>query len=164
MASTYEPIASTTLGSAASSVTLSSIPSTFTDLVLICHSSTSNATFSGIRWQFNGDTGSNYSTTRLYGTGSAAGSARVSNDTEGIARLVHDAGNLTPNILHIMSYANTNVYKTVLAIGASNAYHVARNVSLWRSTAAISSIYIYDANAVNIDAGSTFSLFGIKAA
>lgn len=163
MAATYEPIASTTLVSAAASVTLSSIPSTFTDLVLICHSSTSNATLSGIRWQFNGDTGSNYSTTRLYGTGSAAGSARVSNDTEGIARLVSDAGTLTPNILHIMSYANTNVYKTVLAIGASNEYHVARNVSLWRNTAAVSSIYIYDVNA-NLDAGSTFSLYGIKAA
>ena len=77
MAITYEPIATTTLGTSASSVTFSTIPGTYTDLVLVV-AGTSAAT-NGNEMQFNGDTGNNYSFTLLYGTGSAAVSSRNSN-------------------------------------------------------------------------------------
>ena len=75
MASTYQPIATNTLGSAAASVTFSSISGAYTDLVLIMNagSSTTNA---DVDINVNGDTGANYSRTILYGTGSTAGSTR----------------------------------------------------------------------------------------
>jgi len=81
---TYEPIATTTVSnSSTSTVTFSSISGTYTDLIIIGNlgSETTNA-FPYL--QFNGDTGSNYSYTQLYGNGngSSAATARSSNNTK----------------------------------------------------------------------------------
>ena len=57
--STMTPIATNTLTAVASSVTFSSIPSTYTDLVLVLQGSFDSA--DDVRFRFNGDTGSNYS-------------------------------------------------------------------------------------------------------
>jgi hypothetical protein len=73
---TYEAIATQTLGSAAASVTFSSIPSTYTDLVLVCNFETSSNAIAGVYIQFNGDTSTNYSSTNLIGNGSTAESSR----------------------------------------------------------------------------------------
>jgi hypothetical protein len=75
---TYEAIATQTLGSAAASVTFSSIPGTYTDLVLVVAGTLTTGT-ENIVMQFNGDTGSNYSVTSLLGDGSTASSFRSSN-------------------------------------------------------------------------------------
>ena len=72
--STMTPIATNTLVSATNSITFSSIPQGYTDLILI-HSNISGTT-QQLRLTFNGDSGSNYSTTELYGTGSAVSHAR----------------------------------------------------------------------------------------
>jgi hypothetical protein len=79
--STYTPIATQTLGSAAASVTFSSIPQGYTDLILVCSpvSTTGSNTFMWIR--YNSDTGSNYSLTSMRGNGSTATSFRLSNQT-----------------------------------------------------------------------------------
>ena len=77
--STYTPIATTTLGSAAADVTFSSISSAYTDLFLAINCGAAGVTDMGIR--FNSDTGSNYSLTYIRGTGSAASSGRASNAT-----------------------------------------------------------------------------------
>jgi hypothetical protein len=74
---TYFPIATTTLGSSSASVTLSSIPSTYTDLLLVCNLTANTAPLNmGIR--FNSDTSSLYSGTALGGNGSTAASTRYS--------------------------------------------------------------------------------------
>lgn len=65
---TYFPIANTTLSSAAASYTFSSISGSYTDLVLVIGGTLSADISAGI--YFNGDTGTNYSTTRMYGNGS----------------------------------------------------------------------------------------------
>jgi hypothetical protein len=65
MTATYEKIATSTLGSTASDVTFSSISGSYTDLVLIVNETCS--TGSGLNVQFNSDTGSNYSSTYMYG-------------------------------------------------------------------------------------------------
>ena len=64
MPNTYEPIATNTLGSAASSVTFSSIPSTYTDLIVVMNYANSTG-LADVFFRFNGDTGSNYSDTIL---------------------------------------------------------------------------------------------------
>ena len=74
--STYTPIATQTLGSAAASVTFSSIPQGYTDLVVVIGSATFSAN-SSLYFQYNGDTGANYSSTRLTGNGSSASSSRT---------------------------------------------------------------------------------------
>lgn len=160
MPSTYTPIATTTLGSAASSYTFSSIPSTYTDLVLIVNAS-SGAGIS-INCQLNGDTGSNYSYTGLYGNGSSAGSSRASNQTG--AYLGYIGSTQIYNVInHFMNYSNTTTYKTILNRKNQADQYVEADVALWRNTAAINSIKIYPGSG-NFDAGSTFTLYGIKAA
>ena len=164
MASTYEPIATTTLGSAASSYTFSSIPSTYTDLRLVVTASTTTGANSGrADVTVNSDTGSNYSFTRLYGDGSSAGSYRRSNQTS-FAEMLNSSSNFNPMYLDFMSYSNTTTYKTVLQNAFINAsFRREVGVGLWRSTSAISSITI-TAFSDTFQTGSTFTLYGIKAA
>lgn len=163
MAKTYEPIASTTLGSAAASYTFTSIPGTFTDLIIVFQGAVSTGTsYVGIR--FNSDTGSNYSTTILRGTGSAVSSNRYSSQTEAyVSQGSPLSTTISGTIIHVMSYANTNVHKTFLASADSASIEVDRVVSLWRSTSAITDIEVRSPNQT-FAPGCTFALYGIKAA
>ena len=162
--STLTPIATNTLASATASVTFSSIPQGYTDLVLVAvaRRGIDNSGGAGTV-QFNSDSGSNYSTTYLYGTSGAALSFRWSNQTSMFAFAAGDSENAV-NILNIMNYANTTTYKTVISrIGWPNTNgRVVSSVNLWRSTSAITSITLGAAN--NITAGSTFTIYGVKAA
>jgi regulatory protein YycH of two-component signal transduction system YycFG len=159
MPRTYEPIASTTLGSDTADVTFSSIPGTYTDLVLVVWGSGTTAA-DGIL-EFNGDTASNYSTTVLRATGSTVSSVRYS------AAYLNSAGTWAGEyifIVQIQSYANTNVFKTWLTQASSvNRQDINRQVGLWRSTNAITSIKVKRGTG-NIVSGATLSLYGIKAA
>lgn len=163
MAITYEPISTTTLGSAAASVTFSSISGSYTDLVLIA--AHQNASQSGVRVQVgNGsvDTGSNYSITYLLGDGSSATSGRASNDTSFDFAFV--AANSESNlIINIMNYANTTTYKTFITRNNGAAQGVTARVGLWRSTSAINEIKLAPSTG-NFNSGSTFTLYGIKSA
>lgn len=159
MTVTYEAIATYTAPSAVASYTFSSIPSTYTDLRLIVLSSNTSGD-SGVVARFNGDTANNYSNTGLYGNGTTAASFRESN----ISRVYvgrHDT-TISSSVAEIQNYSNTTTYKTVLARG-NDATLTIVTAGLWRSTAAISSIVVFDQSALNFNAGSTFSLYGIKA-
>jgi hypothetical protein len=162
---TYEPIATTTLGSTASSYTFTSIPSTYTDLILIVTGTgTGNAPYFQVG---NGsvDTGSNYSTTSLYGNGSSAGSSRTTSATVGyLGGFVTGIGTSQANIIaHFQNYSNATTNKTVLSRLNAQQYQVETTVSLWRSTSAINTIKVgLSSDLWSI--GSTFTLYGIAAA
>ena len=163
---TYELIETTTLGSDAPSVTFSSIPGTYTDLAVVFNGGLD--VFDFIYTQVgNGsiDTGANYSGTIILGDGSSAASSRHSSGTYlqtlGWAiGILNDANGL----LHFMNYSNTTTYKTILNRTNSPAYGTSAYVGLWRSTSAINTIRFTGVNSRNITAGSTFTLYGIKAA
>ena len=59
MPATYEPIASTTLGSAAATISFSSIPGTFTDLVVVLFTGTTHGDNEVMQLTFKSDTASN---------------------------------------------------------------------------------------------------------
>jgi hypothetical protein len=158
--STYTPIATQTLGSSAASVTFSSISGSYTDLIIVNSGTSSGDT--SYKLQFNGDTGSNYSTTYLYGDGNSTTSGRSSNANSIVA--MSRSGTTTGNgTTQIMNYSNTTTNKTVIGRGGTAAAIVIEAVGLWRSTAAITSIVITPESGT-IDAGSTFTLYGIAAA
>jgi hypothetical protein len=164
MASTYEPIATTTLGSAASSVTFSSISGTYTDLVLIVSHLGTLATAEA-RIQLNSDTGSNYSWTQLYGNGSSAASYRASSATS-LPLLPNEASSTTvPStlIVNLQNYSNSTTNKTVLYRSSVTSLATSANVGLYRSTSAITAINVFT-NVSTFATGSTFTLYGIKAA
>jgi anti-sigma-K factor RskA len=66
--------------------------------------------------------------------------------------------------MHFMNYSNTTTYKTTLSRFASTLYQVWTHAGLWRNTAAINSIKVYTTAGANFNTGSTFTLYGIKAA
>jgi hypothetical protein len=158
---TYVALDKVTVGTAVSSITFSSIPSGYTDLEIVINGNAVSDNGTGI--EYNGDTGTNYSTTVLYGDGSAAGSARASNATK--LDLGRVNGSNSTSIIKVMNYSNTTTYKTTIGRGNTNGLTIA-GVGLWRSTAAINAIKIY-ANSVgssqNFAVGTTFSLYGIAA-
>ena len=167
MPTTYEPIATNTLSSAAVSVTFSSIPATYTDLVLVFNgkSAQTGSSVNGFRCRLNSDTGTNYSNTFLEGNGSAASSFReTGNDFMNISYISQTSASLGNVIANFNNYSNTTTYKTIVARGNNPSVITNATVGLWRNTAAISTILLYRDLTNNIEAGSTFTLYGIKAA
>lgn len=160
MAITYEAIQSQTLASNQTSVTFNSF-SGYTDLVVVIEA-TSNG--DNVLARVNSDSGTNYSYTRMSGNGSTATSARAANQDymifDGQAYLNTTRGNW---IIQFMNYANTTTYKTVISRGNNASLGVDASVNLWRSTAAITSI-TFTATSNAYQTGSTFTLYGIKAA
>jgi hypothetical protein len=168
--STYVPIATTTLGSATASYTFSSIPSTYTDLVLIGSNvaQTTGSNYLGL--QFNSDVAANYSCLELWSDGSSANSNVFAN-----LNLMQMGNGTRPGttnycsfIWNIMNYSNSTTYKTVLGKSnnpSSSAAYPGVNaiVGLWRSTAAITSLTILPI-AGNIKSTTVFTLYGIAGA
>lgn len=166
MAATYEKIATNTLGSTSSSVSFTSISGAYTDLRIVILTG-QNPLNNAITWQYNSDTGNNYSNTSLFGNGSSAISTRASTQPRisGFGDLGSSAVNSLVKI-DIMNYSNTTTYKT--AIGKFDSLPKSRtgiNVSLWRDTSAITSItFTFENGTDNFSTGSTFTIYGIKAA
>lgn len=162
MAKTYEPIATNTLGSNSPSVTFSSISGTYTDLVLVFNGSVT--TPEDFQIQVNSDTGANYSRTWVTGNGSTAASSRATGDTKmRLAQNGYATTGISNVIVHFMNYSNSTTFKTVLSRANNSATGTDGIVNLWRSTSAITSIYVYVPSG-NFATGSTFTLYGIKAA
>lgn len=161
MPSTYEKVIAAA-GTGATSVTLSVIPATYTDLVLVMNGTASSGT--NVYARFNGDTGSNYSVTRIVGNGSTATSDRNSNYTSLQTFMGYYDTTVGTSIMQVMNYANTTTYKTALARYNYTTNEVTAAVGLWRSTAAINSITILTSNAATFPSSTTFTLYGIKAA
>lgn len=162
MAKTYESITSATTTSNATAVTFTGIPGTFTDLILVYRGKvTANVNIYLRAGNGTLDTGSNYSDTRIYGSGSVVLASRSSNSTQ---MQIH-AGDTSQDgmvVLHIMSYANTNIYKSVLSNAAANL--PSRHAGLWRSTSAITTLSVHPTAGNNFVDGATVALYGIKAA
>ena len=168
--SAYEVISTQTLVSAVTSVTFSSIPQTYTDLVLWFDTSMSS-TGATIYAEFNADTTSLYSVTYLGGNGTSAYTGRASSqNSAGIAAYSTGYGSSRfISTSNIMNYSNTTTFKTVLNKYSQAGNAVEALVNLYRSNSAITSIKLDSRNGGTptghtFSAGSTFTLYGIKAA
>jgi hypothetical protein len=161
---TYVALDKVTVGTATPSITFSSIPQGYTDLVLIINAGTSDASEQDCLIRVNGDTGSNYSATYLYGTGSSAASGRNANQTESTAGYPIRPTLISTLIVQFPNYSNTTTYKNWLGRANSADSMVYTHISLWRNTNAINTILLYPSNSKNFLAGSTFTLYGIASA
>lgn len=163
MPSTYTPISTTTLGSTQATFTFSSIPSTYTDLVMVIQKTTTSASQDNMT--FNGTT-TGYSDTSIGGNGTTASSGRASSaprinvETAVTQSTSTQASQIKVNF---MNYANTSVFKTLMIRTDNAGYGTLAKVGLWQNTAAISSITLTP-SAGSYQAGSTFTLYGIAAA
>jgi hypothetical protein len=150
MATTYTLISSVTVGSGgAASIDFTSIPATYTDLVLKV-SLRNNTT--GLRVRFNSDSGTNYSWRRLSGSGSAAFSD--SNTTYGspyntflyfsMQNTTSDTANtFSSGEMYVPNYTSSNQKSASLdSVQENNATssNMAMQAGLWTGTAAITSV------------------------
>ena len=144
----YESIATTTVGAGGvSSITFSGIPSGYTHLQLRTFSATSNPGDPVV--QFNGDTGTNYSSHLMYGPGGGVGAYSPGGSATSMLWLIGNnpsvANAYGVAILDIFDYTNSNKYKTSRALFAydnNGTGQVNFASGLWMSTSPITSITI----------------------
>ena len=165
MATTYEAIQTTTLGTSATTITFSSIPATYTDLQLVI---VQVGTYQDLQIRLNGDTSTNYSMTAVDGTGSVAESSSQSSvaqyDCSGGTAGTSGISYPLFSTIDFFSYTGST-YKTMLStksLDKNGSGVTVRTVGLWRSTAAITSVLLMLNNADNV--GTTATLYGILAA
>jgi len=168
MASTLVALQTVTVGAGGSaSISFTSIPQTYTDLVVKVSARATSATdFRYVRIRFNSDSGSNYTNKRVYGDGATASSAGETNDTSGYA--VTSAANNTANTfgntdIYIPNYTSSN-YKSfsVDAVSENNATtaYTMLLANIWNSTSAITSITLLPTSG-DFAQYSTFTLYGV---
>jgi hypothetical protein len=160
MAATYEVINTQTLSTATSAITFSSIPQTYTDLVVILTGSITES-FCDCTLTFNNDTGSNYSDTLMVATAGGNGSGRHSNQT--FSRGFYFESGQSNCIWNVMNYSNSTTYKTTIGRSNATASEIEFSANLWRSTSAITTITVTGQGAT-FTSGSMLTLYGIKAA
>jgi hypothetical protein len=165
MAITYDPIATTTLGTAAN-ISFTSIPITYTDLrVVITGSMTNNGYYTGLR--FSGVTSALYSSTSLRGNGTTASSNnQASNNYMTLDNGGGAASSTIPQLvtIDIFNYYSGSNFVTVLATlsqDKNGSGEVTRTVGLLRDTF-VTSIDLSPTS--SWAAGTTATLYGIKAA
>lgn len=169
---TYKALATVTVGAGgASSIDFTSIPATYTDLLIKAslRSTVSQTNDYGII-QFNGDTGSNYPWIQLAGNGANASSS--SGTSTGALALRYSAANATANTfgnneLYIPNYTGST-YKSISSDTASENNGTAASdaiaslwAGLWNNTAAITSISLKPASGSFVQY-STATLYGIS--
>lgn len=161
--STYTALATYTVtGSAKSSVTFSSIPTSgYRDLILV--SNIDATAFSEFRMRVNGDTGSNYPSVRMQASSGGTYASATFNFT--YFRLSGNSDMGTDfsfvSVIQIMDYSATDKHKAVL-VRANSSYGTDAHAGRWANTGAVTSLEIYPSTG-NLDVGSTFSLYGIEA-
>jgi len=169
MPSSRTLIASNTLGSNASSVTFSSIPSTYKDLVLrLSARTTASSTINLVVITPNGTPSASF--IRLRGSGSSASSSSSTGESTWYTGLVsgntataNTFGSIEVYIPNYASVAN-RVYSTFAVQENNNAVaYIDNYAGLDSQTAALSSFTIYDGTfSTNFVAGSSFFLYGLK--
>ena len=164
MAVTYEPIATQTLASNGT-FSFSSIPQTYTDLVISINAGTVTSASIDLMILFNGVSTTSYSQCLIAGTGTTASSTKLSNRSA--VYLDYNGGTVLginrTYVVNIMNYSNTTTYKTFINRASYADGTTELNVSTFRDTSAISS-FVLTTNGYGILAGSMATLYGIKAA
>jgi len=164
--STYVPIATNTVsGTTTGTITFSSIPNTYTDLILVQSlPGDPTATYGYSNLRLNGDTATNYSTTYQYYY-----NARTTGRQSAATFILHGTSSYLGNaniITHIQNYSSTVNHKTTIsrvnlsANGNGAVQEIFEGAGLYRSASAITSVTAF-MNTGNYSSGSTFTLYGI---
>jgi hypothetical protein len=174
----FEFIAKVNSSGNSQSLTFNSIPQNYTHLQIrgIGAANYSSNDYGNAGVQFNGDGANNYTYhfLRGYWDGSGPnkqnGGSSVGGVPYGLSNIAYLYGGqslVSPTVIDILDYKNTNKKKTVRALSGL-PYLSGRGIIqfgsiLWNNTAAINSITLYGSNA-NWSTETTFALYGIKEA
>lgn len=165
MPTTYDRIATTTLGSNQTTLVLSSIPNTYTDLRIVVVRPGSPGASAGYPYisAINGSTTTDKSYTYISGDGSTASSSRATNNNN-ILCASGGGGDTSGFIVDVFSYAGSTFKSFLIASMAdtNGGGYVDRISGLWRSTSAITSItFTSNAGTNGYQTGTTATIYGI---
>jgi hypothetical protein len=170
----FESIATVTVGAGGqSTITFSSIPSTFTHLQLraIVRTNAAGSVTDIAKIQFNGDTGANYTYHTIFGAGSSVvADAAINLNQSYLNRTTTNsatADTFGAMIVDVLDYANTNKFKTIRDLGGADNNStglVYFTSGLWRSTSAITSFTLNSLDGTGFVQHTQFALYGIKGA
>ena len=169
LAGDYQSISTTTVGvSGSSTITFSSIPSTYKHLqIRLLGRATGSFDYASVYVRLNSDSGSNYAYHQLYGDGSSAASSGQVTQTymigQNLSGALASANIFGVMIFDFLDYADTNKYKTMRQLGGvdrNGSGYVDFNSGHWRSTSAVSTITLTTDG--NFGQYTHASLYGIK--
>jgi len=163
MTAKYEVIGNTTLTSSAASVTFSSIPGGYKDLVLVSEifDDASNPSPLGFL-TFNGDSTSSYSYLYMQGNGSAASSISIASRAYLEVTKVVPTDNSTLVTTQVSDFSATDKHKSVLSRSGNSASGVVAFAGRWANTSAITSLTMDAWDTRRFAIGSTFRLLGVN--
>ena len=159
--STYVALATTTLGSNASTVTFSAIPA-YRDIVCVFEgTTTASGTTALLMANING-TGTSGSKVAMFADGSTP---KSDTDTNLRVGRLGGTGGRTVAIMHFMDASATDKHTTILARSSSSDADKSPWAAAlrWANNAAITSIAFTELLGEDFASGSKFSLFGIEA-
>ncbi len=163
MANAFVPLANITLGSAANTVTFSSISGAYKDLRIVFNGGAATAS-NPFAFRINSDTGSNYAWVVAHGSGSGYASQSNGGDTYGRGENNYLDTNQCIVTMDFLDYSATTKHKSVLVRASYQALGVTMTANRWANTSAITTVTLSQYNnAANFAAGSTFALYGVKA-
>lgn len=157
---TYSLIASATGTGSSGTLSFTSIPATYTDLILVLNGSLSAG--NNVYMRMNNISSASYSQTVISGDGTSAASYRTTAVTS-FPYMGYTDATISNMIMHFMDYSNTTTYKTVLHRRNLSSSQVSANVGLWIQTSAINQIDVYSASGATWTTSTTAKLYGIQA-
>ena len=165
---TCKLIAKNVLGADTATVSLTLIPATYTDLLLVMHvrSVRSGQRRDALNIGLNSST-ADFTGRRLRGSGSAASSATTTRFVGEVPAATATADTFSSIEVYIPNYAGaTNKSFSVTSVQEDNQAeaYIDAVAGLWSQTAAITDIAITSANSVDIKSASSFFLYGITKA
>jgi hypothetical protein len=162
VATDYELISTTILGSSAASVSFTGLGTSavsYKHLQIRYMSNGDNSNYRN-RLRLNGDSGSNYATHLLFTTGSSVMSAAGTSATEiALSQGANETNKFYPGIIDLLDFQSSTKNKTVRAFNGGG--EVSLTSGVWLSTSAVTSVSLRP-DAGNFITGSRFSLYGIK--
>lgn len=161
-----------TLPSPTANFDVTSIPATFSHLILLA-TLRCDGTGTGLSvfMNFNGDTGANYSLQQTYSNGSSALAAQAEAQSALLAMtcaaVSAPSGSASSETMFIQNYAGTTFHKSMTCLDynrratGSTGQYMEINGGTWASTAAINRITIKPDLSSNFVTGCRFSVYGV---
>jgi hypothetical protein len=165
----YEWLETQVLGTAVASVTFSNLDTNYSSTYqhlqfrIASKSSASGASNSRLRFQVNGDTGTNYTWHGLYGAGSNVASEAITNSNYAYAGRQPGTGRTEFGItvMDVLDPFETSKNTTFRSLSGTGAEIVLWS-NVWRSTNALSSIVFSDNEGGNLIIGTRISIYGLR--
>ena len=165
MPQTYEAIATTTLGTNQATISFTSIPQTYTDLVCVCVGYGAGGGGS-IVVKINLNSGSIYNTNYVYTDGTTVTSGKTGDLTTGcfMGRLMTSTTDMGGGYFHIMNYTSSSTFKTMIGQNVASAPITWYSIGNARTTTAVTRLDLTVESSASFASGFQATIYGIKSA